>query len=284
MDGIILAGGEGRRMRPLTLTTPKPLLALQNRPILEWSLLSLRGIVERVLIVVHYLKAQVADFMARQTLFADYALVEQLPRPLGTGHALQCCRDCLQSDDFLVINGDDLFSRSALGQLSRQRYGILAAHRLDYDRYGVIVRNASGRLPALSMRSRRAGRYPAPAPCNIGAYKFRADVFDYALEKTARGEFEITDYMTAAARDHAVAMVDSPFWLPIGDPGALEAAQSADISALDTSRRGRKRVRPFCVGRSYSLNREVGLGYGFRYSCVKIVCTIFHNSETTPRP
>ena len=229
MDGIILAGGEGRRMRPLTLTTPKPLLALQNRPILEWSLLSLRGIVERVLIVVHYLKAQVADFMARQTLFADYALVEQLPRPLGTGHALQCCRDCLQSDDFLVINGDDLFSRSALGQLSRQRYGILAAHRLDYERYGVIVRNAVGDFQAIDEKPPR-GRYPAPAPCSIGAYKFRADVFDYALEKTARGEYEISDYMTAAARDHAVAVVDSPFWLPMGDPGALKAAQSADIT------------------------------------------------------
>ncbi len=228
MDGIILAGGEGRRMRPLTLTTPKPLLTLQNRPILEWSLLSLRGIVERVLIVAHYLKAQIAEFMARQTLFADYALVEQLPRPLGTGHALLCCRDRLQSGDFLVINGDDLFSRSALRQLSRQSYGILSARRRDYERFGVIVKNAAGAFQAIDEKPAR-GRYPAPAPCSTGAYKFRADVFEYALEKTARGEYEISDYMTAAARDQAVAVVDSPFWLPIGDPAALDAAQSVDI-------------------------------------------------------
>ena len=229
MDGIILAGGEGRRMRPLTLSTPKPLLALQNRPILEWSLLSLRGIVERVLVVVNYLKAQIADFMARQTLFPDYALVEQLPRPLGTGHALRCCRDCLQSDEFLVVNGDDLFSRSALRALSHQAYSILSARRRDYERYGVIVKNAAGAFQAIDEKPPR-GRYAAPAPCSIGAYKFRADVFSYALEKTARGEYEISDYMTAAARDHAVAVVDSPFWLPIGDPAALKAAQKADIT------------------------------------------------------
>lgn len=229
MDGIILAGGEGTRMRPLTLTRPKPLLPLQNRSILEWSLMSLRGIVERVLIVAHYLKAQIAEFMARQSLFADYALVEQLPRPLGTGHALQCCRDILRSDDFLVINGDDLFSWSALSELSRQRYGILSARRRDYERYGVIVRNAAGDFQAIDEKPPR-GRYAAPAPCSIGAYKFRADVFDYRLEKTARGEYEISDYMTAAARDHAVTVVDSPFWLPIGDPAALEAAQTVDVA------------------------------------------------------
>ncbi|MCE2472042.1 MAG: nucleotidyltransferase family protein [Anaerolineae bacterium] len=229
MDGIILAGGEGTRMRPLTLTRPKPLLPLQNRPILEWSLMSLRGIVERVLVVAHYLKAQIAEFMARQSLFADYALVEQLPRPLGTGHALQCCRDFLRSDDFLVINGDDLFSWSALSELSREGYGILSARRRDYERYGVIVRNAAGDFHAIDEKPPR-GRYAAPAPCSIGAYKFRADVFDYRLEKTARGEYEISDYMTAAARDHAVAVVDSPFWLPIGDPAALEAAQTVDVA------------------------------------------------------
>ena len=229
MDGIILAGGEGRRMRPLTLTTPKPLLALQNRPILEWSLMSLRGIVERVLVVVHYLKAQIADFMARQTLFPDYVLVEQLPRPLGTGHALQCCSDRLQSDEFLVINGDDLFSRSALRELGRHAYGILSARRQDYERYGVIVRDEAGAFQAIDEKP-PPGRYAAPAPCSIGAYKFQADIFDYALEKTERGEIEITDYVSAAARDHAVAVVDSPFWLPIGDPAALAAAQSVDVA------------------------------------------------------
>lgn len=229
MDGIILAGGAGTRMRPLTRNTPKPLLTLQGRPILAWSLLSLRGIVDRVLVVVHHLKEQIADYMAGQTLFLDYALVEQSPAPLGTGHALQCCRPVLRSQDFLVINGDDLFAKEGLRQLSRHPFAILAARREDYHRYGVIVRDHAGRFRAIDEKP-PAGAYPAPAPCNIGAYKLRTDIFDYPLRKSARGEFELTDAITAVAARRDIATVDSPFWLPIGDPAALEAAQAADIA------------------------------------------------------
>ena len=156
-------------------------------------------------------------------------MVEQLPRPLGTGHALQCCRERLSSDDFLVINGDDLFASHALRELSRQPFGILSAQRMDYHRYGVILRDETGAFLAIDEKP-QPGAYPAPAPCSIGAYKFRREVFDYALESSARGELEITDYVTAAAEMHEVAVVDSPFWLPIGDPAALQAAQNVDIA------------------------------------------------------
>ncbi len=229
MDGIILAGGRGTRMRPLTLHKPKPLLNLQGQPILAWSLLSLRAACQRVIVVVHYLKEQIARYMAAQKIFADYQLVEQRPAPLGTGHALQCCRGAIKSDDFLVINGDDLYAASALSRLSRGAYGVLSQQRSDYQRYGVIVRSDAGGFLRIDEKS-PSGRYGAAAPCSIGAYKFAADVFDYDLKKTARGEYEITDYMTALAQDRPVAVVESPFWLPIGDPAALDAAQQVDIA------------------------------------------------------
>ena len=230
MDAVILAAGMGQRMRPLTRHTPKPLLMLQGRPILDWSLLSLRGIVDHVLVVVHHLKAQIERFMGEQGHIADYTLVEQLPRPLGTGHALECCRSQLRSDDFLVVNGDDLYSRAALQQLATQDFGILSARRHDYHNYGVIVADDAGRIRRIDEKP-PPGRYPAPAPCNVGAYKFQRAIFDYAPRRSQRGEFEIVDFVSLAARDHAVAVVDCQFWLPIGDPAALAAAQSVDLSA-----------------------------------------------------
>lgn len=229
MDGIILAGGAGTRMRPLTLTKPKPLLELQDRPILAWSLMSLRGIVERVLIVVHFRQEQIADFMAAQTIFAEYQLVEQLPKPLGTGHALACCREKLAGDDFLVINGDDLYPAAALRSLSAYDFGILSNRRDDYQRFGVLVQDEAGALLHIDEKPPR-GRYASPAPCNVGAYKFASDIFEYAPAKSARGEFEITDYVSAAALDRRVAVLESPFWLPIGDPEALAAAQTVDLA------------------------------------------------------
>ncbi len=229
MDGIILAGGIGTRMRPLTLQQPKALLPLQGQPILHWSLKSLRGVVERVLVVVGYRKERIAAYMARQTLFADYLLVEQLPRPLGTGHAMLCCRAHLRGGGFLVINGDDLYSRAALSALSQCQFGIVAAMRADFDKYGVILRDAAGHFTGIDEKPPRR-RYPAPAPCNSGAYKFTDAVFEYAPAASPRGEIEITDYVTRCARDWAVTVVDAPFWLPIGDPAALAAAQSAALT------------------------------------------------------
>jgi len=229
MDGIILAGGAGTRMRPLTLDRPKPLLELQDHPILAWSLMSLRGIVDRVLVVIHYLKEQIAATMAAQEIFADYLLIEQMPRPLGTGHALLCCRDHLAGDDFLVINGDDLYPAAALRKLSRRDFGLLSAARNDYENYGVVLRNEAGAFLRIHEKP-PPGSYTAPAPCNSCAYKFTAAVFDYAPARSARGELEITDFVSAAVRDHVVAVVDSPFWLPIGEPAALAAAQSVDVA------------------------------------------------------
>ena len=228
MDGIIMAAGKGRRMRPLTLNTPKPLLSLQGRPILAWSLMSLHGIVDRLLVAVSYLKAQIEAFMARQTLFAAYTLVEQLPQPLGTGHALQCCRDHLQSDDFLVVNGDDLYSHAALRQLSQQKLGILSMLKDSYGSYGVIRRSEQGHFIGIDEKPPQ-DRFRPPAACNTGAYKLTAAVFDYTLEKSPRGEYEISDYVSQAAQHQAVAVIDSPFWLPIGNPAALHEAQSVDI-------------------------------------------------------
>jgi len=216
-------------MRPHTLTTPKPLLQVQGRPILEWSLMSLHGIVDHVLVVVKYLKDQIAEYMAEQTLFPDYTLVEQLPEPLGTGHAVQCCQDDLKSDEFLVINGDDLYAKSALRELSEHPFGILSILKDDPSPYGAIIRDENGNFVRIHEKP-PADLYPPPVPCNIGAYKFTADVFDYTLEKSARGEYEITDYAGLAVEDHEVAVVNSPFWFPIGNPQNLEDAQSADIT------------------------------------------------------
>lgn len=229
MDGIILAGGKGTRMRPLTDDTPKPLLLVQGRPILEWSLMSLHGIVDHVLIVVKYLKEKIEAYMAQQTLFSHYTLVEQLPEPLGTGHAVECCQNNLQSDDFLVINGDDLFPHSALRDLSQHPFGILSVLKDNPSLYGVIIRDDAGNFVRIHEKP-PADVYPPPVPCNIGAYKFTTDVFDYTLAKSARGEYEITDYVTHAVHDHAVHVVESPFWFPIGNPQNFEDAQSVDVT------------------------------------------------------
>lgn len=233
MDAIIMAGGKGTRMRPLTDTTPKPLIPIQGRPILDWTLEVLRPSVDRVLVVVSYLKEQLEAYMAAQQHFADYVTVEQLPEPMGTGHAVQCCQPHLHSDAFLVINGDDFYDAAAVTQLASLPLGIMGIQRDDQARWGVIVTDDSGRVLRLHEKPAE-GTYPTPINANIGAYKLHKRIFDYDLPLSARGEYELTDYVTwlCAQPDASVAVVQANFWMPMGYPQDVEAAHQMDLRRL----------------------------------------------------
>src|ERR1700737_418871 len=101
MDAVILAAGLGTRLRPHTLTIPKPLLPIRGRPILDWILGALPKSVTRVVVVVHSLGNQVEAYLRSQKHFANRATVEQ-KQPRGTGDAIRSCQDKITSDLFLV--------------------------------------------------------------------------------------------------------------------------------------------------------------------------------------
>jgi bifunctional UDP-N-acetylglucosamine pyrophosphorylase/glucosamine-1-phosphate N-acetyltransferase len=228
MDGIILAAGKGTRMRELTRNTPKPLLEIQGKPLLEWSLRTLRPSVDHVLIVVSYLKEQIADFMQQQTIFEHYDLVEQ-PVPLGTGDALRCCQQALTSDEFIVMNGDDLFDAPSIARLAQARLGILTVEHDDGTSYGVVVPNEQGHVLKLHEKP-PAGTYPPPVKINIGVYRLNRAVFDIPLTMNEqRGEYEITQYISELAAQQPVSIVDANFWFPVGTPAKLEEAQTLDL-------------------------------------------------------
>ncbi|MEL6310247.1 MAG: nucleotidyltransferase family protein, partial [Chloroflexota bacterium] len=185
MDAILLAAGKGTRMRPLTDDTPKPLLKVQDRPIMEWTLLNVADLADRVIVVAKYLKEQIEDYMATQDIIEDYVIVEQLPKPLGTGHAVQVCKPHLKSDSFLVLNGDDLYDPRAIALMKATEAAILTVERDDPTRFGVIVQNERGYLDRLHEKP-EAGIYTPPVKVNIGAYKMTTKIFDYDIQLSER--------------------------------------------------------------------------------------------------
>src|SRR5947209_13932401 len=124
MDAIILAAGLGTRLRPYTEKTPKPLLEVRGRPILDWALGALPPGVDRMIVVVNYLADQIESYLRRQPHFRDCSTVRQ-EQPRGTGDALRSCRPRLHSDKFLVVNGDDLYGARDLAALARCASGVL---------------------------------------------------------------------------------------------------------------------------------------------------------------
>ena len=169
--------------------------------------------------------------MQTQQIFGDYQVIEQLPMPMGTGHALQCCAPFLTDPDFLVLNGDDLYSTQAIRSLAAVEFGILTVERDDQARWGVIITDAGGQVVRLHEKPPE-GLYPVPVQVNTGAYKFTSAVFDCPLELSQRGEYEITDYVTCLARTHSVKPVPAHFWTTVGTPEDFSAVQALDLETL----------------------------------------------------
>lgn len=229
MDAVILAAGLGTRLRPHTLTTPKPLLPIQGRPILDWTLGALPSAVDRVLVVTHYLADQVKDYLEKQTHFRHWVQVPQ-GTPRGTGDAVRSCRAYLKSDSVMVLNGDDLFGAQDLAALSRCRAGLIVRAVDEPRRFGIAFLKPDGTLDRLVEKPPLDGRQLA----NAGAYVFPRAIFDEELELSARGEYEITDYVSRLAARGPVHVVEGSFWFPIGTEEVWQAAQTMDLQKVLT--------------------------------------------------
>jgi bifunctional UDP-N-acetylglucosamine pyrophosphorylase/glucosamine-1-phosphate N-acetyltransferase len=232
MDAIILAAGMGTRLRPHTLTVPKPLLPVRGRTILDWALGALPAEVDRVLVVVHYLADQIEAYLAGQSHVRQWQAVRQ-EAPRGTGDAFHTCRDLVRSERFLVLNGDDLYGAADLAALARTPAGLLV-HAVDEPRrFGIAFLKADGTLEKLVEKPDLEGTHLA----NTGAYLFPRDVFTTELTLSARGEYEITDYVSALAARQPVQVIQAKFWLPIGTVEAWRQAEQIDLAAALTADR-----------------------------------------------
>jgi len=232
MDAVLLAAGLGTRLRPHTLTTPKPLLLVQGRPILDWTLGALPASVDRVVVVVHFLAEQVEAYLRRQTWLKEWVIVPQ-GTPQGTGDALRKCRKEIRSERFLVINGDDLFGAEDIAKLAACPAGLIVTEVQDPKKFGIAFLKPDGTLEKLVEKP----DLPPPQLANTGAYLFPRDVFQFEIGLSKRGEYEITDYVTQLAAKQPFHVVHSTFWFPIGNEESWNAAQKMELQGLLTARK-----------------------------------------------
>jgi len=226
MDAVLLAAGLGTRLRPHTLTTPKPLLLVQGRPILDWTLGAVPKSVDRIVVVVPYLAEQVEKYLREQNRFKEWVVVPQ-GTPRGTGDALRKCREQIRSDKFLVINGDDLFGAGDFARLAYCPAGVLVQEVAEPKKFGIAFLKPDGTLEKLVEKP----DLPGPQLANTGAYLFPREVFQIEIEVSPRGEYEITDYVSKLAAQQPFHVVRSTFWFPIGTEESWNAAQNMDLQS-----------------------------------------------------
>lgn len=225
MEAVIMAAGFGTRLRPHTETTPKPLLKVQGRPILDWIIAALPSNVDRLVVVVNYLAEQVEDYLKQQTHIKHFTIVKQ-EVPRGTGDAFRSCFPVLTGDKYLVMNADDLFAAQDLATLCQHEAGLLVHPVNTPKQFGIAFRKPDGTLEKLVEKPDLEGTQLA----NVGVYLFPKEVKQLELQLSPRGEYEITDYVSQLAATGPVHIVPAKFWLPIGTIEAWQNAQQADLT------------------------------------------------------
>jgi len=247
MKGLILSGGKGTRLRPLTYTRAKQLLPLANKPVLFYAIEALlsAGIHEIGIIVgdTHEeIRAAVLAERERGSWGDDLRLVfVQQEAPLGLAHAVLTARDFLGEDRFLMFLGDNLIGEP-LGPLvdrfddpdSTTHAQILLTQVPNPREFGVA--ELDGMVEGAVPRIKRLIEKPADPPSNlalVGVYCFDRHIFEAAssIRPSARGELEITDAIQWLI-DHGYTVrphLLTSYWI---DTGKMEDILSANRQVL----------------------------------------------------
>jgi len=198
MKGIILAGGSGTRLHPLTLATSKQLLPVYNKPMIYYPLATLMsgGIRDILIITTPHEQTQfrrlLGDGLSVGCNFS-YAVQEE---PNGLAQAFVIGEDFIGDDNVALVLGDNIFFGNGMGKLlrgnSNPKGGIIYAYHVhDPERYGVVEFDANHK--AISIEEK-----PTEPKSNFavpGLYFYDNTVIEIAknLEPSSRGEYEITD-------------------------------------------------------------------------------------------
>jgi glucose-1-phosphate thymidylyltransferase len=240
--GIVLAGGAGTRLHPLTLVTSKQLLPIYDKPMIYYplSVLMLAGIRKFLIISTPQDLPRFRQLLSTGSqwgLDIDYA---EQPQPNGIAQAILIAGERFGDRRYALILGDNIFHGHGIADLlssavKRERgASVFAYHVHDPERYGVVQFDERGR--ALDIEEKPKTPHSSYAVTGLYFYDSRARSFAQELKPSARGELEITDLNREYLRRdelHVEVMGRGYAWLDTGTHESLIAA-STFVQAIET--------------------------------------------------
>lgn len=221
MKAVILAAGEGMRMRPLTLKVPKPLLSLKGFPLLHHLLAAFPEKITEVVIVVGYLGEKIKDHFGEEYLGKKIIYVDQ-PEKRGTFSALQLCEPLLSDDEpFCVFYADDLLNRRSIERLLEHERAVLVKESERPERFGVVSITKDGKVTGIIEKP----EHPESNLIVTSGCLLDKNVFRSVPPPHANGELYLSAAIHEMAKKYDVHAVSADFWFPVGTPEDLEAAE-----------------------------------------------------------
>ena len=267
MKGIILHGGHGTRLRPLTHTGPKQLLPIANKPMSQFAMEDLRkaGIKDIAIIIGDVFPEKVKELYGDGKKFGvniSYVFQEQ---PKGISHAIRLCKDFVGDERFVVYLGDNVLRTGLVDYTNRFASSkadamILLCEVENPSRFGVVELNGK--------KIKKIMEKPKNPPSNlavIGVYFLTPKIFDIIdiLKPSWRGELEITDALQLMMENNLTVEYDTVtgWWKDTGTPDDVLHANELFLNTIGTKNQfelseGSKVQENIIMGKNSTINRD----------------------------
>ncbi len=203
MQAVILAAGEGVRMRPLTLTTPKPLLKVAGKTLLDYIFEALPVEITEAVIVTKYLGEQIRSycgsvFHGRPIRYADGS-------DLGTAYSFLAAKPFITGGRFLFLYGDEFPDRDDIKACLQRPASILCWEMPDPWNHGVAMLHEDGTIAEILEKP----EHPTTNLIADGVMVLNEKIFSYQPEKKPNGEYYFTSMVNQFVHDERVTAVKS---------------------------------------------------------------------------
>lgn len=226
MKGVVLAGGTGTRLRPLTEVTNKHLLPVYHKPMIDYPLATLKraGIKEILIVTGGEHLGSFMNYLGSGKKFGVDVTYKIQDEAGGIAQALGIAKNFAGNDKFVVILGDNILEDDITDYVKEFEAGnadsmFFFKEVSDPQRYGVAVLE-NGKLTAVEEKPRE----PKSKYAQVGLYFYSPIVFDFVknLKPSARGEFELSDLNTLLIKEKCVLhKIIKGFWLDAGTIDSL---------------------------------------------------------------
>lgn len=241
MKGVVLSGGTGSRLRPITYTMPKQMIPVGGKPVLQYAIENLRdaGITEIAIVLGEQSHDEIKSHFGDGSDFGVEITYIYQGEPLGLGHAVGCTKDFVGDDNFVVYLGDDLVEGGItefVQSFDQETYdGAIALKRVDNpSRYGVVKTDNRGDVIGIIEKPSE----PPTDLAGIGIFLLTPEIFDHIeeIEPSWRGELELSDAIQRllSGDSRFMSHIIEGWWRDVGTPEDVLEANRLVLQDLST--------------------------------------------------